>query len=159
MRMIIKQKCSPEAVLVLAKGVKGGVWRIKSSYPSPLRGAPLPQGSSTVRIARRLRETELVCRLRNAACELTGRGFKLANAASEQAGWSCPPKVGGRAKRRGYETKAKQHVKLQKFIPLTATRSSPASGEQRRPDGPWAEGDGINLLTTKHSVRTDRRYI
>ena len=62
--------------------------------------------------------------------------WKQANAASEQTGWSCPPKVGGRAKRRGYETKAKQHVKLQKFIPLTATRSSPTSGEQHRPDGP-----------------------
>ena len=42
------------------KGRKG-VWKIKSSYPSPLRGAPLPQGSSTIRMARRLRETELVC--------------------------------------------------------------------------------------------------
>ena len=117
------------------KGRKG-VWKIKSSYPSPLRGAPLPQGSSAVRMVRGLRETDEICKQLNAACEQTGREFKLANAASKQAGWNCPPKVGGRAKRRGYETKAKQHVKLQKLIPLTATRSSPTLGEQRRPDGP-----------------------
>ena len=84
------------------KGRKG-VWKIKSSYPSPLRGAPLPQGSSTIRMARRLRGTDEICKQLNTACELTGRGFKQANAASKQAGWSCPPKVGGRAKRRGYE--------------------------------------------------------
>ena len=89
----------------------------ENSYPSPLRGAPLPQGSSAVRMARGLRETDEICKQLNAASEQTGREYKQANAASkqteweykqanaasEQAGWSCPPKVGGRAKRRGYE--------------------------------------------------------
>ena len=81
-------------------------------------------------MARRLRETDEICKQLNAAYELTADIYKSANAASEQAGWSCPPKVGRRAKRRGYVTEAKKQVKKESGHPERSARCAKRRHEE-----------------------------